>query len=72
MSRAGEMIIGHETNWKPEDMNSLADCPYDMNDIGVWIANGSFRTDGMTIAPCGTKSLPALANSYVDNSSPGC
>ncbi len=29
--------------------------------------SGSFKTDGMLIAPCAIKSLSALANSYNDS-----
>lgn len=67
ISRAGEMIIEHETEWRLEDVNSLADYFYDINDIGARISSGSFKRDGMIIAPCSMKSLSALANSYADN-----
>jgi len=52
ISHAGKMIIERETDWKVEDVNSLANYPYDVNDIGARITSGSFRRDGMIIAPC--------------------
>jgi 4-hydroxy-3-polyprenylbenzoate decarboxylase len=67
ISPAGKMIIEHETDWKAEDVNSLANYSYDIDDIGAPIASGSFRTDGMIVAPCTVKTMSALANSYTDN-----
>jgi 4-hydroxy-3-polyprenylbenzoate decarboxylase len=67
ISQAGKMIIEHETDWKAEDVNSLANYSYDIDDIGAPIASGSFRTDGMIVAPCTVKTMSALANSYTDN-----
>lgn len=67
ISQAGKTIIEHETDWRLEDIESLADYSYHINDIGARIASGSFRRDGMIIAPCSMKSLSALANSYADN-----
>ena len=67
VSQAGKIIIEHETDWRLEDVKSLADYSYDINDIGARIASGSFSRDGMIITPCSMKSLSALANSYADN-----
>ncbi len=67
ISQAGEEIIKHETDWKLEKVKALADVYYDINDIGARLSSGSFKRDGMVIAPCSMKTLAALANSYTDN-----
>lgn len=67
ISEAGEAIIKHETDWELEKVRALADTCYDINDIGSRLSSGSFKRDGMVIAPCSMKTLSALANSYTDN-----
>jgi len=67
ISQAGEVIIERETDWRLEEVESLANYSYEIDDIGARVASGSFRRDGMIIAPCSMKSLSALANSYADN-----
>ena len=67
LSEAGELNIRYETDWKIEAIKALADYYYDINDIGARLASGSFRRDGMIVAPCSIKTLSALANSYTEN-----
>ena len=67
ISEAGERNIQYETDWRLEDVKKLADFCYKVNDIQAKLASGSFRRDGMVIAPCSMKTLSALANSYADN-----
>lgn len=67
ISEAGEMNIGYETDWKIEDVKAMANFCYRINDISARIASGSFKTEGMIIAPCTVKTMSALANSYADN-----
>ncbi len=67
ISDAGELNIRHETDWKIEAIKALADYYYDINDIGARLASGSFKRDGMIVAPCSIKTLSALANSYTEN-----
>ncbi len=67
ISEVGEEIIRHETDWGLEQVRALADVCYDINDIGARLSSGSFKRDGMVIAPCSMKTLSALANSYTDN-----
>ena len=67
ISEVGEEIIRHETDWKIDQVKALADVCYNIDDIGARLASGSFRTDGMVIAPCTMKTLSAIANSYTDN-----
>ena len=67
ISKAGEINIKQETNWKIEQVKALADFSYDINDIGARLASGSFKRDGMIIIPCTVKTMSALANSYAEN-----
>ncbi len=67
ISEAGRLNIKTETGWKIEDVKALATCAYDVQDIGARLASGSFKRDGMIIAPCSMKTLSAVANSYSDN-----
>ncbi|MCX5812419.1 MAG: UbiX family flavin prenyltransferase [Proteobacteria bacterium] len=53
-----------ETEYNVQSLESLADVVYDVDDIGAAIASGSFKVDGMIIAPCTIKTLSAIANSF--------
>jgi len=67
ISEAGETNIKHETDWTVEDIRSLASFYYDIDDTGARLASGSFKRDGMIVAPCTVKTMAALANSYNEN-----
>jgi len=67
VSEAAEAIIKYETGRRIEDVKELASFSYDIRDIGAQIASGSFRTDGMIVAPCTVKTMSAIANSYSEN-----
>ncbi len=53
-----------ETECTVETLESMANVVYDIDDIGAAIASGSFKVDGMVVAPCTIKTLSAIANSY--------
>lgn len=67
ISQAAETNIEVETDWKAEQVKTLANFSYDIRDIGAQLASGSFRRDGMVVAPCTMKTMSALANSYDEN-----
>ena len=64
LTNSAKRTIEMETNYTVKEVESLADYVHDNQDIGASISSGSFKTDGMLIAPCAIKSLSALANSY--------
>ncbi len=67
ISDTGEENIRYETDWKIKDIKALADFSYDINDVGARLSSGSFKRDGMIIAPCTVKTMSALAHSYTEN-----
>jgi flavin prenyltransferase len=63
---AGQTIVD-ETDWKVSDVRALADVVYNNKDIGASLSSGSYRHDGMIVAPCSVKTLSGIVNSYDDN-----
>lgn len=64
ISRWGTRTLLHETTWTRERVEGLATAVYAPNDMGAAISSGSFRTDGMVVAPCSAKSLAAIAHGF--------
>ncbi|MEW6275152.1 MAG: UbiX family flavin prenyltransferase [Bacillota bacterium] len=67
ITASARSTIEIETNYSVEQVEAMADFVYDNRHLGAAIASGSFKTDGMVIAPCSIKTISALANSYNDN-----
>jgi 4-hydroxy-3-polyprenylbenzoate decarboxylase len=67
LSPAGVLNVFQELGRKRADVESLADIVHNVADIGASIASGSFRTDGMIVAPCSMKTLAAVAHGLADN-----
>jgi flavin prenyltransferase len=67
ISKSANITINSETKYKVSDIKALADFSYNIEDISACMASGSFRTDGMIIAPCSVKTMSAIAHSYCDN-----
>jgi flavin prenyltransferase len=63
LTRAAKMTIQVETSYSPKDVEALADVVHDINNVGASISSGSFRTEGMVIAPCSMKSMGGIAHS---------
>jgi flavin prenyltransferase len=61
MSKAGEMTIGLETQLKPKAVAAKADHSYINSDIAAPIASGTFKTQGMIVAPCSVRSWSEIA-----------
>ncbi len=70
MSESAKTVMKYEQENFEESMKRIesnSDKMYAENDIAASIASGSFKTDGMIVAPCSMKSLSAIANGYADN-----
>lgn len=67
LSPSAEKTIKYETGYTVEQVKSLCNYIYDVQDIGASISSGSFQVDGMIIAPCSIKTLSSIANSFNDN-----
>ena len=63
----GKATIGMETEYAVADVEKLADQHYGIRDLAASISSGSFKTDGMIVAPCSVKSLSSIANCANDN-----
>lgn len=63
ISETAYKTIEYETAYTAADVTNLASCVYDNKDLGAAISSGSFKTNGMVIAPCSIKTLSAIANS---------
>lgn len=66
ISVAGKRTLVEETDWTVAHVEALAHQRHDVRDIGASIASGSFRTEGMVIAPCSIKTAGAIAACYAD------
>jgi 4-hydroxy-3-polyprenylbenzoate decarboxylase len=67
ISEVGETTIKYETKYTVKEVKNFASYSYDIKDVGARLSSGSFKRDGMIVAPCTVKTMSALANSYNDN-----
>jgi len=64
ISNAAEKTIQLESDYTVDYVKGLADCVYDIDNVGAAIASGSFETLGMVVIPCSIKTLSGIANSF--------
>lgn len=67
VSKSSLSVIREELTISIDALTALADYHYPADDISAPIASGSFKTEGMVIAPCTVKTLSSIANAYTDN-----
>ncbi|MGW2331994.1 non-oxidative hydroxyarylic acid decarboxylases subunit B [Streptomyces sp. NPDC001700] len=66
LSRWARTTIELETGRSARDVAALADETHAPEDQGATISSGSFRTDGMIIAPCSMKTLAGIRAGYAE------
>ncbi len=67
MTPAARLNAAVETDRSVREIEALADVVHGHRNIGASIASGSFRTEGMIVAPCSIRTLSAIANCAADN-----
>ena len=66
LSRWAEVTLTKETGLSARELASTASVVHSRENLGASIASGSFRHDGMIIAPCSMKTLAAIRHGYAD------
>jgi len=67
LTDAAKLNISVETDWRVKDVEGLADAVHNVLNISASVASGSFRTEGMIVAPCSIRTLSAITRSLADN-----
>ena len=67
ISSSGLVNLKHEMDISRATLYALADIVHGIDDIAASIASGSFKTEGIIIAPCSMKTLAAVAHGFGDN-----
>ena len=66
LTPSGARTIVEESDYSVDKVRKLADHQYNYKDIGASISSGSYKTEGMLVAPCSVKSLSGIAHCYND------
>ena len=61
MSDSAKLTMAAETDYKPADVETLADVVHSAKNVGATISSGSFKSMGMIIAPCSIRTLSEIA-----------
>jgi 4-hydroxy-3-polyprenylbenzoate decarboxylase len=67
MTKAAEMTLGYETDRTVDQVKALADHVHAIRNVAAPLSSGSFRTDGMIVAPCSIRSLSEIATGVTSN-----
>lgn len=67
ISSSGLVNLKYEMDMDRTALYELADVVHGVNDIAASIASGSFKTEGVIVAPCSMKTLSAIAHGFGDN-----
>jgi len=67
ISEGARRTIRLETAYSVEQVEALATHCHSLGDIGAGIASGTFKTEGMVVAPCSMKTVAGIAHGYSQN-----
>ena len=67
MTHGAEITLGYETDKSPDELRAMADVAHPIDDLAASISSGTFKTEGMIIAPCSMKTAAGIANGYSEN-----
>ncbi len=67
ISDAGRLVLRHELNLTPDDLQQYVVKWHDATDFAAPMSSGSARFDAMLVLPCTMGSLGAIANGTVKN-----
>ena len=66
LSRWAEVTLLKETGLAARDVGAMAAVIHSRDDQGASVSSGSFRHDGMIVAPCSMKTLAAIRFGFAD------
>ena len=66
LSRWARATIAHETDYTVSQVETLASVVHHEENQGASISSGSFKTNGMIVAPCSMKTLAAIRAGFGD------
>ncbi|MEH6581172.1 MAG: UbiX family flavin prenyltransferase [Halioglobus sp.] len=67
MSKYGRLNVELETQYSAREVEALADEVHSSANQAASVSSGSFKTDGMIVAPCSMKTLSAIVHSFADS-----
>jgi 4-hydroxy-3-polyprenylbenzoate decarboxylase len=66
LSKWARATLTHETDYTAEQVEKLASSVHRADNQAAPVSSGSFKTDGMIVAPCSMKTLAAIRAGYGD------
>lgn len=67
ISKAAALTLKLELDRTPESVKALATSAFSSGDIAACISSGSYRTEGMVVAPCSIRTMSDIACGTTDS-----